>query len=310
MKLGRLVLSAATALALASPSPSPAGQDLSSLLAPPPASDWFEEASTPTTLDGPFTVHQYAAYLQAVGADNAQQAAQEESKLNRYGMTGGYGGAWEMHSGAQDLLEERVFAFQDSSGADLWYADLKDDSETSSGFVSEIPTEQAIPNSFGVVLKATSGTEREYRVEFKYQNLVFVVHADSLQNDLTTFALGQATKEWDTLTRPSPSPSAARAGSGAASIHTPTNAVTVALIAAGALVLLAIVIGVVLLLTQTRKRPAPIGYGHGPVQMSPDRAYWWDGVQWHPADSSTPPTAQRSPDGTHWWDGAAWRPVR
>ena len=307
---GLLAVSAMAAIALASPSPG--GQDLSSLLARPPSSDWFEEAPTATTIDGPFNAHQYAAYLQAVGANTAQQAAQNESILNQYGMTGGYGRTWETHSGAQDLLVERVFAFQDSSGADSWYADLKDDSETSSEFVSEIPTEQAIPNSFGVVLKSKSSTDRQYRVEFKYQNLVFIVHADSLQNDLTTLSLAQATLEWDAQARPSPSPSASagHAGSGAASIHTPANLVTVALISAGALVLLAVAIGLVLLLARGGRRPAPTGYGYGPVQMSPDRAYWWDGVQWRPADSSTPPTAQRSPDGTHWWDGTAWRPVR
>ena len=302
-----LAMSVAVAVALASPSP--AGQDLSKALAPPAGSDWFEESATATVIDGPFTVHQYAMFLQAAG-DTAQQAADNESALNSYGMTGGYGREWEQRSGARDLLVERVFAFQGSSGADSWYADLKDGAETAKDFSSDFPTEQSVPNSFGVILKSTDGTN-QYRVDFKYQNLVFVIHADSLQNDLKTFALGQATAEWDMQARPTPSPSAGRAGSGAASIHTPPNFVVIALVSTGALVLLAITIGVVLfLLSRTGGRPATTGYAPATVQMSPDRAYWWDGVQWRPADTSTPPAAPRSPDGAHWWDGASWRPVR
>lgn len=58
-----------------------------------------------------------------------------------------------------------------------------------------------------------------------------------------------------------------------------------------------------------RSQAAP-GNASSPVGvLSPDRAYWWNGVAWVSSASEAPPNALRSPDGLQWYDGTAWRPL-
>ncbi|HET7466724.1 MAG TPA: hypothetical protein VFL29_08650 [Candidatus Dormibacteraeota bacterium] len=299
----RLFVACAIACALAVlPAPAAADQDLKSLLVDPPTTDWVEAGATPTVLVGPFTADSYGAYIQAAGG-TAAQAADTVNALHRYGMTGGYSREWEQR-GSGDVIVERVFAFRDTSGADFWYSGVKLDSQTSKDFVSDITGLDAIPNSFGVVLKPKDSATRQFRVDFKTADYVFIIHTDSDTSDLTNLAISQATKVYATANGqalPSPSPAGNSGGLGTAS-----RAVTVAIIATGSLLLAAVIIGAGLLLMGRRKKPAVAT----PFQMSPDRAFWWDGAQWQSAETSTPPQAQRTPDGTSWWDGATWRPVR
>ena len=42
------------------------------------------------------------------------------------------------------------------------------------------------------------------------------------------------------------------------------------------------------------------------LQVSADRARWWDGAAWRDKTTATPPSADRSDDGYYWWDGASW----
>ncbi len=284
------------------PASAAADQDLRSLLADAPSSSWVEADPTPTVMDGPFTAQSYADYLQAVGVNTPTQAANNVSYLNRYGFVAGYARSWE-ERGSQDLLVERVFAFQAGSGADFWYADIKLDSQTSTEFAGDLSGIGAIPNSFGVVLKSKDSTDREFRVDFKTANYVFIVHADSYTNDLSSLAVAQATREYSMATEhASPAPSSTPVG-GSPSAQATSRIVNTAIGATIALLVVALAIGGTLYVLGRRRKAAP------QVQMSPDWAYWWDGLQWQPAATTTPPHAPRSPDGVYWWDGRTWRPV-
>src|SRR5215510_3847400 len=112
------------------PSSAAADQDLRSLMVDPPDSTWVEATATPKVLDGPFTADSYSAYLQAVGADTASEAAANKQKLTDYGLTAGYARTWVQRR-TDDFLTERVFDFRDHTGADYWYADLKLENQTS-----------------------------------------------------------------------------------------------------------------------------------------------------------------------------------
>jgi hypothetical protein len=304
----RALVAGALAASLALlPSAAAAGVDLKSLLAEPPSSDWVEAGATPTVLDGPFSAETYAAYLQAVGADTAAQAAGQISRLQRYGFAAGYAREWEQR-GTQDTLVERVFEFGDSNGAGYWYSDLKIGAQTSSEYAGDIPEASAIPDSFGVVLKSKTDSFRDWRVEFMKANLVFVIHAGSYTDDLSSLAVGQAKTEYGLSATGSPSPSATPSQATTQASSRLPGLLTGAIVATVSLVVIAALIGGGLLLMSRRQRPG--ARAPGSVHMSPDWAFWWDGAQWQPAAWTTPPAAPRSPDGAYWWDGRGWRPVR
>ena len=298
--LRRAVGAGAVALVMAlMPLAATADVDLKSLLVDPPTSDWIEAEGTPATLDGPFTADSYAAFLQANGG-SAANASSTKNALNAYRLTGGYARWWEQR-GTQDLLIERVFEFADDAGANNWYSDIKLGAQTDTRFAGDIPG-IPIPHSFGVVLKSKDGSGTQWRVDFAKANLVYVVHTDSISNDLANLAAGQATQMAGVYAGQSPT---ARPGSALnVGPRLPGRVITIAIVAVVGVLLLAggAVAGGLAL--SGRRRPAA-----GKVQMSPDRNYWWDGLTWQPTATTTPAAAQRSPDGAYWWDGAYWHPV-
>ena len=284
-------LAVAQAILLAA-TPSPT--DLSSLLAPPPGTEWFDVGSQTTTLVGQFSSHDYAVFLKAAGTSPGSV----ETTLNLYGFTRGYGLEWQQR-GTDDLLVERVFEFRDSGGANNWFSDLKDGSQHASEYTGPIAT-PTIPHSFGAILH--SGSNYQYRTEFAKGNLMFVVHMDSLTNDLSSAAVAQAAAMYASA----PSQSQVPPGAGKAVNDLVRNIE----VAAGVLVIaLAIIVAVTLLLATRRRAPVAVPVSTAGIVMSPDGAYWWDGVRWRYASSDPPPTAPRSPDGAYWWDGRTWRPI-
>jgi hypothetical protein len=196
--------------------------DLYSRLAPAPGADWVESAPGPTTLDGPFDSHSYDTYLQLVSPSTQRV----EHQLNALAFRSGYARMWVQGS-SQDVLSERVFQFGDALGAAAWYANLKQQNQFTKYLVKVIPPLDGHPDSFGVVLKTPDF--KSYRVEFVLANLVFTVHMDSAQNDLTALAVSQALTE---LHSQAPSPSPARQ---AAAAHPSTPAIPTTVLAAAGL---------------------------------------------------------------------------
>jgi hypothetical protein len=178
-----LALTLVTAVSTAAESP-----QLSSRLAPAPGADWVEATASPTTLEGAFDSHSYSAYLQSVSPSTPSV----ERQLNALAFRSGYARLWVQGS-SQDVLSERVFQFGDSLGAAAWYANLKQQNQFTKYLVKAIPPLQGHPESFGVVLRTPDFLS--FRVEFVLANLVFTVHMDSAQNDLTALAVGQAQTE-------------------------------------------------------------------------------------------------------------------
>ncbi len=75
----------------------------------------------------------------------------------------------------------------------------------------------------------------------------------------------------------------------------------------GAGVLTIIVGAIVMIVVLRRRRPLP-QLVFAAASLSPDRRYWWDGMNWQDTAARMPPGVPLSPDGGHWWDGASWRP--
>lgn len=267
--------------------------DLSALLALPAGTNWIDVAASPVNLVGYFNAHDYAVFLKAVGTSPGSV----ETAMNLYGFTRGYGLEWEQR-GTTDLLIERVFEFRDSTGANAWYSDLKRGSETMTEYTKAIAT-PTIPHSFGAVLHSADNNY-QYRVEFAKGNLMFVVHMDSSTNDLSSVAVAQAAAMYEAA----PSQTVVPPGAGQAVNEVIRNIE----IAAGALIVALALIAAVAVLLATR-RGRSVAVPAGGVTMSPDGAFWWDGLRWRDALFDPPPTAPRSPDGAYWWDGRSWRPV-
>jgi hypothetical protein len=278
-----------------------AATDLHPLLAAPATADWVDVGSLPTNLVGDFTAHDYAAFLGA----NGTSPGQTELDLNIYGFTRGYGLVWQQRS-TDDVLVERVFEFRDSRGAGYLYSSFRRGSLTAPEYNRDIAVPSSLPNSFGAVLKSPDGSS-QYRVEFEKGNLVFVVHTDSYQNDLSAIAVAQAAAEYTSA----PVQTQVPPGAGQAVNNWLRNIG----IAAGALVVaVAIVITITIVLITRRRRPAALLAGgpamsSGGPMMSADGTYWWDGQRWRDASIEPPATAPRSPDGALWWDGRSWRPL-
>jgi hypothetical protein len=161
---------------------------LYSRLAPAPGADWVEAASTPTTLEGPFSSHAYANFLQTVSPSTPSVAGQ----LDALAFRSGYARTW-VQTSTNDQLTERVFEFDDALGASAWYANLKQQNQFTKYLARTIPPLDGDVDSFGVVLKTPDYSS--YRVEFVVSKLVFTVHMDSAKNDLTDVVVGQALAE-------------------------------------------------------------------------------------------------------------------
>lgn len=293
--MGTLGMGLALAAVVAAPA-AVAAADLGSLLAPPPSVDWLEVTTPgPNILVGPFTADSYGAFSDAANGTHGTA----KSTLQDYGFSVGFAAEWrQLASG--DLLIERVFEFKDEAGASSWFGAIKQGTESSSSYVSPMSGASAIPDSFGAILD--DGTHpRQWRLDFRKANLVFVVHTDSKKNDLAALAIGQARTEYGGA------PSTATSlptGSirPAASLRTASYAVAAFVV----VLLIAVVVFLVVAVRRASSRPVAV---QSALQLSPDGAYWWDGVRWRSAASDIPPTAMRSPDGAYWWDGRSWRRV-
>jgi len=268
-----------------------AATDLSSLLADAPGFDWREAGgSDPDVIEGPFTARSYGDFADKSSGTPGTTG----SRLQGYGFNGGYGKEWQQ-LGSHDLLVERVFQFDSSSGATSWYNDIKSGTESRASNQGAIPAASAIPDSFSAVLK-NADFPKQWRVDFLKSNLVFVVHTDSNTNDLASLAVSQAQKEYNNAPT--------------STVHLSTTPQTAAWVkpvmygVAAALLILLVGVVAVALVVSRRRTPAVAG---APIQLSPDGAFWWDGVRWHDAKTEIPPNAQRSPDGVYWWDGRSWR---
>ena len=269
--------------------PAEAATDLSAYLAKPPTSDWIENGPSENVLSGPFTASSYAAYVEGPAATPGNVA----SNLTRNRFVGGYGREWEQRT-TLNYLVERVFQFADSTGARSWFNGIKTESLTSKAYRADFPTAGTVPLSFGVVLNNSDGST-QWRIDFVHGNLVFVVHADAITDNLEQLALSQAKTEYGGAA----GTSAPAASNNAASL---ARVAAIGLVAVVLVIIVAVVI--VVAITARGRRPATVAAG---LQMSPDGAYWWDGARWRDARHEVPPNAQRSPDGAYWWDGATWR---
>lgn len=275
--------------------------DIHTLLAAPPGADWLDVPSMPSNLVGDFTAHGYATYLQSAGSSPGAA----EFDLNLYGFTRGYALEWAQR-GSRDVMVERAFEFRDSRGARSWYSLLKLGGQRSGKYTHEVPMPPSVPNSFGALYTWPDGT-LQIRIELWKGNVEYVIHTDSLTNDLTATAVAQAVTEYAYA----PSHTDVPPGAGQAVNDWLRNIG----IAVGALVVaVAIVTTITIVLITRRRRPSALLAG-GPAMpptgptMSPDGAYWWDGQRWRDASVEAPATAPRSPDLAHWWDGRTWRPV-
>jgi hypothetical protein len=280
---------ATQAMLLATPT---SATDLSTLLVQPGAG-WVDIAKSPTDLVGGFSAHEYSDYITAVGSIPGTV----ETRLKAYGFTRGAGLEW-VQPGTRDVLFERVFEFGGAKGAGKWFSDIRSGTQRVPEYRRPFDT-SGIPNSFGAVLHAV-GTTFQYRVDFAKGNLVFVVHMDSLTTDLSTAAIGQAAAEY--LNAPSQSHPPHAAGQPADDMLP-----TVAIVGGGLTLVLALVVTIMAVLLT--RGPGPVAPPGGGIVLSPDGAYWWDGLRWRDRGFEVPPTAAVSPDGAYWWDGTAWRPA-
>jgi len=269
--------------------------DLSTLLAQAPGADWNAFSPSVTTLVGPFSAHDYAAFLKARGVSPGST----ELGLNLYGFTRGFAAEWEQQR-SQDLLVERVFEFRDPSGSRSWYSALVRGTKNDPEYRRDIPNTSIVPNSYGAVLTTPDGSNTQYRVDFFKGNLVFIVHMESFTSDLTAATIAQAATEYAAA----PAKSQVPAGAGQA-----LNDLFRSIGIIAGVVFIGLALGVTILILLVIRRRRPVIAVAGAQSMSPDGAYWWDGARWRNAAAEAPATAPRSPDGAYWWDGTSWRPI-
>src|SRR6266851_2202238 len=107
----RLITALCAAVTLAVPIPSPA---LSTVLAPPAATDYVEaDPSNTTLLEGQFDANAYVTKTQAAKPDAMKQTMASD------GFVDGYWRTW-IQNGTQHFLIEIVMAFSGGAGATQW----------------------------------------------------------------------------------------------------------------------------------------------------------------------------------------------
>src|SRR5260370_16000635 len=257
------------------------------LLAPPPTVVWIDVPSNSTNLVGAFTAHGYASYLQSAGSSPGAA----EFDLNLYGFTRGTALEWAQR-GSHDLLVERVFEFRDARGARSWYTLVRLGLARSSQYTRAVPMPPSVPNSYGALFTWPDGT-LQIRIEFWKGNVEYVIHTDSLTNDLSATAVTQAVTEYANA----PSNTDVPPGAGQAV----NNWLRSIGIAAAALVL-AVAIGttIAVRLITRRRRPAallaggPTTAGGGPMMFA-GGAYLWGRHRGGDAPVRAPAAAPRSP---------------
>ena len=295
MRAAALAIALAAAIPMIALADSPVA-DLGSVLAPTPTPDYIEATPSATILDGPFTAQEYADFITANGLNGSGVVA----ALTLLGFKRGYARTW-LERGRQRAMVERVFEFSAGSGAHSFYGQNKLGAQTSKSYKGDIDT-SSVPKSFGV--KVDESSTNEFIGVFEKGNDFYEVLMASLTEDLTTDLQAQILAQY----RVAPDqtiPKSQWTSSFTAGVANSPAFVTGAILAG--VVILALMLGVVLLVIVlvrrgSRAQPVPIG-----ISMSPDGAWWWDGMQWRDATLEAPPGAHRSPDGAFWWDGQAWR---
>ena len=267
-------------LQVAAASPAP---DLSTYLAPAPSPDWVDAPAAPDVINGPFTAHDWAAYV---------GDTRTEGTLNRTGFVAGYGKSWEQKV-TQDFLEEQVFEFKSSDGARRAYDGFKLAGQTSKHYSSEFAAWDS-KVSWGSKYVFDDG-DQLFSVQFRKGPLFFMVNLYSTDRDLTGTAVQIARGEDD----------AAPLLTELANSTSPLPQAAQWAIGLGLIVFVVLVGTVIFVIVRQRRTEIPLVAAG--LQMSADRAYWWDGAQWRAAATDIPPTAQRSADGVYWWDGQTWR---
>jgi hypothetical protein len=301
------------ATALAAPSPSPV---LSSILAPPPKTDYKEASTTNTTLlEGQFDAK---TFVTKTGASNPDAVLQT---LNREGFVDGYWRTW-VQSGTQHVLIEVAIAFGGGAGAKRWLGAAELAAKGEASYTKSLST-TGIDSYFGAhylyPVNHSVGEEFAFVKGNDYFDLVFVSPKDDLGTSAPTQATSQYTFAPDATIPKSKWPETTTSSTAFQAGFAVGRILFFVLIAA----VIVAVIGIVIWL---RRRPRLVGAVPGampgvmagamPVaaaaptpQMSPDGAFWWDGQTWRDAQHEVPPAAQRSADGAFWWDGQKWRPV-
>ena len=280
-----------TALA-ASPSPSP-GVD--QLLAPPPSG--YAELTT-ASLHGQFTAHDWAA--NATGASTAET----ENTLNTNGFVGGYGKEWSSGSLRRSLIEA-VMAFTGGRGANNILTALEKTDKADAAYKSA-DTTTGLGTYYGGHFTANGAYVDEF--VFTKGNDLFIVIVAGATDNVMSAAADQAKAQYDAAPAESipssqwPENQSTNSGTGPFTY-----------IGIGAVVFVVAIVAAALRRRRSAARLATATYApppmSGPVQMSPDGNFWWDGQAWRDASHEAPPAAQRSADGSLWWDGKAWRPI-
>jgi hypothetical protein len=254
-------------------------EDLRSVLAPPPATDYIEASPRPDTLDGAFDAKGYADFVSAVDGDDASSL---EGLLTGYGFSRGYGLTW-IQRGTRYYMEEFVFEFRLATGAKFWLGEEKDGTSTMKEYRGELDGGTTIPGAWtGRV--STDGPYGAYRVGFVKGNDYYVISVDSTTTDVTDVALKQAQAQYDFAPGSTTPP-----GIISAAIKGNRNLTAVAWVVGGMITIILIGTVAILLLLARHRRPAAV-IAQGTY-------------------SDVPMNATRSPDGAYWWDGVTWRPV-
>ena len=277
----------------AAPTPSPS---LDRVLAAPPTG--YIELTTPA-LNGQFDAHGWATTV-ATGSD----ATATENTLKRDGFVDGYIKAWAQSAAGHGLVEA-VMAFNGGQGARkaLTALEASDKADVSYKHADIVA---GIDPYYGAHLYDPATDVFGDLFVFAKGNDVFFVIVTSPKDDVLSLATDQAKAQFE----------AAPANTIPAAQWPENRSVTGALpvVGLGAIIVIIVAVVVVVGVLATRRHgtavPAMVGvvgYGAGPVQLSQDGYYWWDGQAWRDASREVPPTAQRSADGHYWWDGGKWR---
>lgn len=268
--------------AAAAPSPSPS---LDQVLAAPPAGF---AAVTTAPFHGEFTAHDYAAN------STSSKAAAVESTLNRDGFVDGYGLTWVQRSTGHILIEV-VIAFQGGRGAGEWLtaAEVADKADAAYQHPDSI---SGIGTYYGEhLLYTTNNAVGDAFTFVKGNDLLAVLALSAKGDDVLDLAVTQTKSQFDAApaaTIPSSQwPENASSGSGAADSlsYLFGRLIGYVLILALVVGIVGIVVGVIRRSRRTAIPARPQG-AFGPIQLSPDGSYWWDGTTWRSTATDPPPS--------------------
>src|SRR5438445_8402958 len=268
----------ATVLATSSPSPA-----LSTILAPPPKTDYKEASTTNTTLlEGQFDAK---TFVTKTGASNPDAVLQT---LNREGFVDGYWRTW-VQSGTQDVMIEVAIAFGGGAGAKRWLGAAELAAKAEASYTKSLST-TGIDTYFGAhylyPVNHSVGEEFAFVKGNDYFDLVFVSPKDDLGTSAPTQATSQYTFAPDATIPKSQWPETTTSSTAFQSGFAVGRILFFVLIAA----VIVAVIGIVIWL---RRRPRLVGALPGATpgaiagampaaaaarspQMSPDGGFWWD----------------------------------